>query len=988
MADPLTRTQRTQLLELERQAARGRAAVSAREKALRLQRKGLQAQRTRTEALKFETRRKTAMELRQPRVIGAAGRGLTRTQIVKRRESTRKFGEAKQKQLKQLDTQTSILESEQKKLKPSQTRLKALEDSIRTIREDIRAAGEKVSRAKEVSLGGIATKTEIRKISKQKSVFDKALEAGASLGEALRGIGFSEARIKDIERQEGVIQEQIAIQEREPFVPEGVIKEVKIETEPFVPLSQRIPSAKPGEPFRPLKKLTTKIFKGLAKVGITEEVIAKAGAVTPAGEFLISKLPLKFRKKAQQFVGLERGFILGAVGGVKEEPEKAAITLAAFAILPPVISSIGGLKIVKKVLDKIPASVKVKGAKAISRTLISLYASSVGLEALREGTPEKAARLIGRKTTTEIVPFVLGSRLGIKGELKIKLRKELNELKSKLPTNKRAAFEDYIRQSELLGKFNPKVKNLELDKVESIPPDARKVFRKFIKNNDIVIGGSAAQTSQVKVQRALGDIDGYVEAGVDPRVMARRLVAELKAAGIPRVSASPKNPTVVTIAGKKVMDFNSIDRLLANIGQVTPFYVPTRNYIVRTPEGIRVQRIAIQLKRKAVASFLDPKRRATGKFKKDLQDFKSIADQLFKKVEIEARQSFFFKEKRISAVEKKFGKIISRKPATEGFKRLKDLLKKPSKIGKIEKVGEGIVSKKLIKFKEPPIIKAAKLKASQKPFSKSQLPSQLKIAKPKLLIAPSQVPSKLEPLRLVPPSQAPTKKPTRIPPPFSPPSQPPTTTTKTSPPFVPPSQPPVKVPGAPPIIPFREREEDFGTEKARRLARLKKFGASRLRPLLKKEKKLREPGYNVFGKPLRIKKRGKKPAQQPSKKLNLVPLTKQKAKDNLFWHLDQSLGTTGRIVKVKRPAQKPKVLIPRGYARLTQRKFREFRIKKGKRVPTPNKFIEKKGRARLDTLRERQRIRLLSLSAQKQRQAKRALGRSKPPKLKSTRLLR
>jgi len=126
-------------------------------------------------------------------------------------------------------------------------------------------------------------------------------------------------------------------------------------------------------------------------------------------------------------------------------------------------------------------------------------------------------------------------------------------------------------------------------------------------------------------------------------------------------------------------------------------------------------------------------------------------------------------------------------------------------------------------------------------------------------------------------------------------------------------------------------------------------------------------GYNVLGKLIKTKK---------FRKLNLVPLSKSKSKDLGSWLVDHSLARTFIIKKTKKPVKKPKLKVPQAYFKKNKKKFREFKIVKGEKVFTPNKFIEFKTRL-LDTASERKKITLL-----------RKLSALKKKSLKSTKLIK
>jgi hypothetical protein len=93
-------------------------------------------------------------------------------------------------------------------------------------------------------------------------------------------------------------------------------------------------------------------------------------------------------------------------------------------------------------------------------------------------------------------------------------------------------------------------------------------------------------------------------------------------------------------------------------------------------------------------------------------------------------------------------------------------------------------------------------------------------------------------------------------------------------------------------------------------------------------------------------------------KLSKRPLTKSKALDLSAFFVDKSLSATGRIRRAKKPAKKPLIKIPDKYFKKTAKKYRLFKIKKGKKVPLVNEFIELR-KFRLDTKRETQTIQQL-----------------------------
>ena len=143
--------------------------------------------------------------------------------------------------------------------------------------------------------------------------------------------------------------------------------------------------------------------------------------------------------------------------------------------------------------------------------------------------------------------------------------------------------------------------------------------------------------------------------------------------------------------------------------------------------------------------------------------------------------------------------------------------------------------------------------------------------------------------------------------------------------------------------------------------------------LLKRTKKqIRESktqGYNAFAKPQGSKK---------FVKLNTKPLSKRQAKSTMAFFVDRSLSASGKIDKTKGKIKVSRLGISSNYFENNRRKFREFKIRKGKPIFTPNKFIEFRSR-RLDTIQEQKKIKLAALVARKR---KAVTKRIPPPKFK------
>lgn len=107
----------------------------------------------------------------------------------------------------------------------------------------------------------------------------------------------------------------------------------------------------------------------------------------------------------------------------------------------------------------------------------------------------------------------------------------------------------------------------------------------------------------------------------------------------------------------------------------------------------------------------------------------------------------------------------------------------------------------------------------------------------------------------------------------------------------------------------------------------------------------RREGYLVFYK-----------TKKKFTQINKIPLTKQQALDLGGEVADRSLANTIKLKKIFRKPQNPEFNIKRGYFASAQAKFRDYQIRKGKRIPLKDIYIEKRGPARIDTPTEKQKI--------------------------------
>lgn len=127
------------------------------------------------------------------------------------------------------------------------------------------------------------------------------------------------------------------------------------------------------------------------------------------------------------------------------------------------------------------------------------------------------------------------------------------------------------------------------------------------------------------------------------------------------------------------------------------------------------------------------------------------------------------------------------------------------------------------------------------------------------------------------------------------------------------------------------------------------------RRVKRKEKvKKAKKGFDVFARPTRKRKKGRRPRLV---KINKVPLSKRKARDLGSFVTDKSLSRTFKIKRTNKKVKKPRLKVPAKHFQRTRKKFRSFKIVKGKRVRIKNRFIEKR-KSLLDTKSEKKGITL------------------------------
>jgi hypothetical protein len=281
------------------------------------------------------------------------------------------------------------------------------------------------------------------------------------------------------------------------------------------------------------------------------------------------------------------------------------------------------------------------GGAAITKTPL-LFQKGVNLAVAAYGTKQ----IITPSTTIE-KKIAGGLLLGTSGGLasygfrRFELAKELKIYKEMLPKKQKTKFEKQMLEAgEITKKVEPKITELDLSRLTLLEkkPKAQEKLTEFFKKEDLIVGGSISQQTQirgVKTKRP-GDIDVYVKKSLFSETKAGERYAKesarlLKQTGIKFVRAKKGK---VEIRKEKLLEFHPYKEYLRpNIEQVTGWYKPAFLSLKRTPSGIRILDIGIQYKRKLVGGYLEPF--MTGKTRlKDIPAAMAIKESLLKEGKI------------------------------------------------------------------------------------------------------------------------------------------------------------------------------------------------------------------------------------------------------------------------------------------------------------------------------------------------------------------
>lgn len=127
------------------------------------------------------------------------------------------------------------------------------------------------------------------------------------------------------------------------------------------------------------------------------------------------------------------------------------------------------------------------------------------------------------------------------------------------------------------------------------------------------------------------------------------------------------------------------------------------------------------------------------------------------------------------------------------------------------------------------------------------------------------------------------------------------------------------------------------------------------RRIARRKKTKPSKSFDVLAKPIKTL-RGKKARRLI--KVNKVPLSRSKARDLRDHIVDTSLSRTARIKPTKGKPKPSRLKVPAGESKRIAKKFRKFRVVKGKRIPLKKGRVIERTKHILDTRQEKRKISL------------------------------
>lgn len=378
------------------------------------------------------------------------------------------------------------------------------------------------------------------------------------------------------------------------------------------------------EKYKGAEEKTSKLlFSGLKEKGVTPRVVSKKLFDTVPGldveDFkpipgtFISRIHKKLEPYSLKQFGA--GYITGVITGIYEKPLKTTLTLGLFLTLP-VFTSITLAKPIGALTKLYPKATPLI-SKGVSYGLGGIYGYTIVKRVSSAESLYLKGFKLGEITTTELLPMGLGLKIGTYGVRRYTLFKELKSYTKQLPPQKQLEFKSKLLEAKALKGVSPKVQELSLERLKLLEkyPETQKQLLAYAKKqkSTLIHGGSIAQQTQLEKVLKLptkrpGDWDIYVKSLMGEtrlgNIYAGDIKNILKGTGIKRVTYGGGK---VKIGGEKLIEFHPYESYLkANIEQTLPWYRTAKSGITKTPSGIKVLRLDIQLQRKLIGGYLEP----------------------------------------------------------------------------------------------------------------------------------------------------------------------------------------------------------------------------------------------------------------------------------------------------------------------------------------------------------------------------------------------
>jgi len=260
-------------------------------------------------------------------------------------------------------------------------------------------------------------------------------------------------------------------------------------------------------------------------------------------------------------------FAAGFYGGVREKPLRIA-TSAGIAI--GITAATAGLG---SGIAATYGAGAIKTLGAGSKVLLAGYGVSVGGRILGTAGFYEKFKVAGGITSTEILPFAFGAKIG-RG-----LSKYTPRVKEKIPLEFAKEKAAYEKAFKILKKEPVNVQNIRWSRVQEVPTKAGPIIEKFMIKRNLITGGTTAiETAGINLRRLPRDVEAYGSfKKISKMKLYQELGVDLKKGGVTDFEISKQG----IIFGGKGHGFNLQDIKLLNIERY-------RYKIYTAPSGVKV----------------------------------------------------------------------------------------------------------------------------------------------------------------------------------------------------------------------------------------------------------------------------------------------------------------------------------------------------------------------------------------------------------------